>query len=74
MTTKATRADRDKTLASIQCLTRDGLLHELTHFKGAVQLDFSEEFLAKLSDEKLRHVLLAAFLHGRPYRMPGISE
>lgn len=57
-------------LAAIAKLSRDALIEELQGFKGALKLDFTEEFLSGLSDDKLRHILLAVYLHGRPHRLP----
>jgi len=53
-------------LTAIADFPRNRLIYELTHFSGSLRLDFTEDFLAHLSDEKLRHILLAAYLHGRP--------
>lgn len=74
MTAKVPSTDCDETVAAIRELTRERLVEELMQFKGAIQLDFTEEFLSRLSDEKLRHVLLAAYLHGKPHRMPEANE
>ncbi len=62
------------TAAAISSLPRDKLIHELLHFEGAVRLDFTEEFLARLSDERLRHILLAACIHGHPRRLPSAGD
>jgi len=51
-------------------MTRERLVYELLHFEGGMRLDFTESFLERLSDDKLRHLLLAAYLHCRPRRMP----
>lgn len=58
-------------MAAIRDLSRERLIHELLNFRGALRLDFTEDFLARLSDEKLRHILLAACMYGRPHRVPG---
>jgi len=62
------------TVAAISSLPRDKLMQELLHFEGAVRLDFTEEFLAQLSDERLRHILLAACIHGHPNRFPNAGS
>lgn len=54
----------------ICAMTRERLVYELLHFEGGMRLDFTESFLERLSDDKLRHLLLAAYLHCRPRRMP----
>jgi hypothetical protein len=64
----------DAKLASVCVLPRDRLVHELLHFNGSLRLDFTEEFLSHLSDEKLRHLLLAAYIHGHPRPGPSIRE
>lgn len=55
-------------VAVIRRLSRERVIHELLHFQGAVQLDFTEAFLSGMSDGKLRHLLLAVYTHGRPHR------
>ena len=42
-------------------MDRNGCIHELMSFR-AIPLDFSREYLDGMSDERLRHVLLAAVL------------
>lgn len=58
----------DVALTAICSLSRERLMEALLHFHGSLRLDFTEDFLSHLSDEKLRHLLLAAYIHGRPYR------
>lgn len=55
----------DKEIDHIQALDRDALLREILHFEGRVRLDFSEAYLATLSTEQLRHLLLAAVLQSQ---------
>ena len=45
-------------------MDRGACIHELTHF-APIPLDFTEEFLAPLGVERLRHLLLAAVLASR---------
>ncbi len=46
----------------IACLSRDQLLEGILHYEGRIKLDFTEAYLAELSDDQLRHILMAAFL------------
>ena len=47
---------------SIASLGRAEIRRKLRNFKGRFKLDFTEEYLNKLSLERLRHILLAAML------------
>ena len=51
----------ESTVREIHQLDRAGCIHELMAFH-AFPLDFSREYLDGMSDERLRHVLLAAVL------------
>ncbi len=72
--TDAPTTEHEAVVSAIRALDRHRLVHELLNFKGALRLDFTEEFLNRLSDEKLRHILLAAHMYGRPYRPPGQTD
>jgi len=52
--------------AVIQSFDHRTCIEELKHFE-AIPLDFDERFLADASVEKLRHLLLAAYLTRRKY-------
>ena len=41
-------------------LDRSTLIYELTHFDGPFPLDFSTDYLASATTEKMRHLLAAA--------------
>ncbi len=71
MSTNAPPTQQERTLTAIRELSRQQLVHELLNFKGALRLDFTEAFLEGMSDEKLRHILLAACIHGHPTHLPG---
>jgi hypothetical protein len=43
-------------------MSRRQLIDRLLHFDGRLKLDFTEPYLDTLSDERLRHILLAACL------------
>ena len=51
----------ESVVRNIHELDRSGCIHELMAFR-AIPLDFSREYLDGMSDERLRHVLLAAVL------------
>lgn len=38
------------------------IIHRITNFRGKFKMDFTEEFLNRLSLDRLRHILLAAFI------------
>jgi len=48
--------------STIAEMNRDQVKNEILHFEGRFKLDFAEDYLDKLSLEKLRHILLAARL------------
>ena len=47
-------------------MQRDDLTDFLNHLDCTFQLDFTDEYLASLPVEQLRHLALAALLHHRP--------
>jgi len=63
-------ANASQIVARVCALDREALKRELLEFRGPVRLDFTEEFLSRLSTERLRHILLAAWLCGRGGRLP----
>ncbi|MBN1972790.1 MAG: hypothetical protein JW787_04080 [Sedimentisphaerales bacterium] len=56
----ASTAYLDKQVTTIAALGRYELTKRIKNFKGRFKMDFSEEYLSKLSIERLRHILLAA--------------
>ncbi len=50
---------------SIAALGRNELKTRIRNFKGRFKLDFTEEYLNKLSVDRLRHILLAAVMNAR---------
>jgi len=52
----------DHLTVSIASLSKAEIKRKLKSFKGKFKLDFTEEYLNKLSLERLRHILLAAML------------
>jgi hypothetical protein len=57
----------EQTATSIAVLGRNELKSRIKNFKGRFKLDFSEDYLNKLSIERLRHILLAALVNARPH-------
>jgi hypothetical protein len=53
---------------SIAALGRDELKKRIRNFRGRFKLDFSDEYLDRLSIDRLRHILLAALIHARAER------
>ena len=52
----------DHLAVSIMSLGKAETKRKLKSFKGRFKLDFSEEYLNKISLDQLRHILLAAML------------
>lgn len=48
--------------AQVASLNRQELKDRLLNFKGRLKLDFTETYLDGLSDDKLRHILMAVYL------------
>jgi len=51
---------------SIAALGRNELKTRIRNFRGRFKLDFTEDYLNKLSVDRLRHILLAALMNARP--------
>ena len=52
----------DRQVTSIAALSRDELKNRIRTFRGRFKLDFTEDYLNKISVERLRHILLAALI------------
>jgi hypothetical protein len=52
---------------SIATLDRDEVKSRLKHFKGRFRLDFTDDYLDKLSVDRLRHILLAALITAKSH-------
>jgi len=52
----------DRQVTSIAALDRDELTRRIRNYKGRFKLDFTEDYLKKISVERLRHILLAALI------------
>jgi hypothetical protein len=59
----SSREHFEKTATSIASLNRNELERRITSFKGGIKLDFTPQYLHKLSVDRLRHILLAAIIH-----------
>jgi hypothetical protein len=57
--------ERDAT--SIAALGRHELERRIKNFRGRFRLDFTEDYLNRLSVDRLRHILLAAVINARPH-------
>jgi hypothetical protein len=56
----------EREATSIAVLGRNELERRIRNFKGRFKLDFTEDYLNKLSVDRLRHILLAAHINARP--------
>ena len=59
----ATRTYFDREVTSIASLGRNELKRRIINFQGRFKLDFTEDYLSKLSVDRLRHILLAALIN-----------
>ncbi len=59
----ATRTLFDREATSIASLGRNELTRRIRNFHGRFKLDFTEDYLRKLSVDRLRHILLAALMN-----------
>ena len=48
-------------------MDRDGLVSALRRMRCEFPMDFTDEFLASMSTERLKHIVLAASLHDRAH-------
>lgn len=58
--------DYEQAASTIAALNREQLTKRIKNFKGRFKLDFSADYLGKLSVDRLRHVLLAALINAGP--------
>ena len=52
----------DRMASRLARMNRDGLVRTLRQIHCSFELDFTEEFLASISVERLRHITLAAWM------------
>jgi hypothetical protein len=68
VTRMASKQNFEQTATSIAALGRHELKRRIRNFKGRFRLDFTDDYLNKLSVDRLRHILLAASINARPHR------
>jgi len=61
------RSNFEQAATSIASLNRSELKKRIKNFRGRFKLDFTEDYLNRLSVERLRHVLLAALINAKSY-------
>ena len=61
----ASREYFEQTATSIASLGRAELKRRIRNFRGRFRLDFTEDYLNRLSVDRLRHILLAALINGK---------
>ena len=52
----------ERQVTSVAALGRDELKKRIRNFRGRFKMDFTEDYLDKISVERLRHILLAALI------------
>ncbi len=57
----------EREATSIAVLGRNELKRRIRNFKGRFKLDFTDDYLNKLTVDRLRHILLAALINARPH-------
>lgn len=62
----ASAAYFDKQATTLATLKKNELKKRIKHFQGRFKLDFTDEYLNKLSADRLRHILLAALINAGP--------
>jgi len=55
----------ERQVASVAVLGRDELTRRIRNFRGRFKLDFTEDYLNKISVDRLRHILLAALINAK---------
>jgi hypothetical protein len=60
----STNESIDELIRDVQTMDRDGCMTQLRQI-GRPRIDFTDEFLNSLSLDRLRHVVVAAFLQSR---------
>lgn len=57
----------ERQATTIAALGRNELKRRIKNFRGRFKLDFTEDYLNKLSIDKLRHILLAAVINSKQH-------
>jgi hypothetical protein len=63
----AARKYFEREATSISALGRNELKRRIRNFRGRFKLDFTEDYLNRLSVDRLRHILLAALINAKPH-------
>ena len=58
-------------ISMVASMDRPALVHQFDNYRGNFPLDFTPEFLASLSVDRLRHIFLAVCLQNQ--RLPAIE-
>lgn len=53
----------EKRICRIASMNRNELVEFLSHLNCSFTMDFSQDFLESLTEDKLRHIVMAASLH-----------
>ena len=54
-------------VTSVAALGRNELKRRIRNFRGRFKLDFTEDYLNKMSVDRLRHILLAALINAKTH-------
>ena len=46
----------------ISVMPRKDLIRAILNFRGTFKMDFTEDFLGRLTDDRLRHIYIAAIM------------
>lgn len=57
-----TRWPPERLVQALQQMERAELINRIKHFSGPFRLDFTDQYLQSASDDRLRHILLAAMI------------
>ncbi len=57
----------ERQVTSVAALGRDELKRRIRNFRGRFKLDFTEDYLNKISVDRLRHILLAALINAKTH-------
>ncbi len=55
----------ERAATSIATLPRPELKKRIKNFRGSFKLDFTDDYLDRISLDRLRHILLAALLNAK---------
>jgi len=61
----ASREYFEQTATSIAALGKGELKRRIRSFRGRFKLDFTDDYLNRLSIDRLRHILLAALVNAK---------